>query len=271
MNCFEKAKDDFSRRLPFIRPIYIALSVMILPIVQCGEPANSVSQAGNSALVFEIPSDPGFPVFRDDFDGGYIDPAWTWQNREASTYQIKDGWLEITGGSESFLTGGEQTNLLWQTLPQGDFVLTIRLKAQPLFDFQRSGIILFTDADNYVFLSRGYCMQCVLGGSGIFLEYNLDNDKARAAVSTDSTEMFLMLIRTGNGIGAFYSVENGLWKNLANIETRFPFAYVGLSVTNDSQWEQGYDVVGGFDFFDLRPFFHPENRPESRSAPWVIY
>jgi beta-xylosidase len=214
----------------------------------------------DSRLVFEALSNSSFPVFRDDFDNGHLNSTWTWQNRNTSAYKIIDGWLEITGGSESILTGGEQPNLLWQTLPHGDFVIVIHISSQPLFDFQKTGLILFADTDNYISLSRGYCMKCVLGGSGIFLEHSLNGDRARAAVATDATDLFLMLIRTGGFISAFYSVEAEQWHVIKNIKTSILFEQVGLSVTNDSMLEFGYDVVGKFDFFEIRPFFHPEKK-----------
>lgn len=104
-------------------------------------------------------------------------------------------------------------------------------------------------------------MECVLGGSGVFLEYNLNGRRGRYSAATDATDLYLMLIRAHGVIGAFYSLEAGQWKNIANLEDDIPFERAGLSVTNDSRWEEGYDVIGEFDFFEIRSSFHQTPMP----------
>ncbi len=204
---------------------------------------------------------PVTPTFRDDFSG-QLNPDWKWQNEDASHYKVnEDGWLEITGGSENILAGEQQTNLLWTSLPEGDFVISIHLKSQPLFDFQQAGILVSDDSGQYVSLSRGYCMQCVLGGSGVFLEYNLEGDRVRYASATDATDLYLMLIRVGGVISGFYATESGRWLQVASLRSGSHFYHAGLSVTNDSTWNEGLDVIGMFDFFEIRPSFHQKPTP----------
>ena len=204
---------------------------------------------------------PVMPTFRDDFSG-QLNPDWKWQNEDASHYKVnEDGWLEITGGSENILADEQQTNLLWTSLPEGDFVISIHLKSQPLFDFQQAGILLSDDSGQYVSLSRGYCMQCVLGGSGVFLVYNLEGNRVRYASATDATDLYLMLIRVGGVISGFYATEAGQWRQVASLRNGSRFYHVGLSVTNDSTWNEGLDVIGIFDFFEIRPSFHQKPTP----------
>lgn len=242
--------------------------ILVFMSIGC-KPTSSIqlSENGSDAIVDATPTAmPERPIFRDDFNG-QLNPAWTWQNEDASHYQVsQDGWLQITGGDESILAGGQQTNLLWMPLPEDDFVISIRLKSQPLFDFQQAGILLYEDSEQYVSLSRGYCMQCVLGGSGVFLEYNLKGDRVRYAAATDATDLYLMLIRAGGVVSGFYATEAGQWRHVASLRSASRFYRAGLSVTNDSAWDEGLDVVGLFDFFEIRPSFHQEPTP-----PLIIY
>jgi len=204
---------------------------------------------------------PVMPTFRDDFSG-QLNPDWNWQNEDVSHYKVnEDGWLEITGGSENILAGEQQTNLLWTSLPEGDFVISIHLKSQPLFDFQQAGLLLYEDSENYISLSRGYCMQCVLGGSGVFLVYNFKGDRVSYASATDVTDLYLMLIRVGGVISGFYATESGRWLQVASLHNGSRFYHAGLSVTNDSTWNEGLDVIGMFDFFEIRPAFHQKPTP----------
>jgi hypothetical protein len=191
-------------------------------------------------------------IFRDDFNG-QLNSAWEWQNQDTSRYQVnEDGWLEIMGGDESILTGGKQTNLLWITLPEGNFEILIHVKSQPLFDYQRAGLLLYEDVDHYVALSQGYCLQCLLGGNGIFLEYSLNGHHGKCTTASNASDLYLMLIIEEGAISAFYALEEGQWQHIASLKSDIDFERAALSVTNDSTWDTGYDLVGMFDFFEIR-------------------
>lgn len=200
----------------------------------------------------ETPTTPESVIFRDDFTD-QLNPAWTWQNEDTSRHRVnKEGWLEITGGDESILAGGRQTNLLWIPLSEGDFVISVHLVSQPLFDFQRAGLLLYQDSEHYISLSRGYCMQCVLGGSGVFLEYSLDGNGGRYTSATNANDLYLMLVREREVVNAYYAVEAGQWQHIASLENEIRFERIVLSVTNDTAWNNGYDVVGMFDYLEIQ-------------------
>ncbi|MCC7119078.1 MAG: hypothetical protein IT310_11175 [Anaerolineales bacterium] len=195
-------------------------------------------------------------LFHDDFQN-QLNPLWAWENEDASRWRINQrGWLEITGGDQSVLAGAPQSNLLWLPAPKINLIITTRLKTQPLFNYQQSGLLLFNTAGRYISLSRGYCQECVLGGSGIFLEHNLEGKRVRLALPSEATELSLMFIQTNASVGAFYALETGNWQNFITLQNPQPLERVGLSVTNDSAWEEGYDVIGQFDYFEMRPLFH---------------
>lgn len=197
-----------------------------------------------------LPSDS--PIFHEDFNG-QLAPAWRWQNEDASHYKLnEDGWLEITGGDESILAGGQQTNLLWITLPEGEIEISIHLKSQPLFDFQRAGLLLYRDSGNYVSLARGHCTQCVLGGNGIFLEYSFDGQHEKYSIPFNGADLYLMLMIEQGVVSAFYAVDADQWQHVASVENGIRFERAALSVTNDSAWDNGYDVVGKFDYLEIR-------------------
>lgn len=217
--------------------------------------ASSVSSAengsGTTAGIFPSKMS-AKTIFRDDFNG-QISHAWTWHNEDTVHYKVnEDGWLEITGRDESTLIGGKQTNLLWTSLPEGNTEVVVRLKSQPLFDYQHAGLVLYEDPENYVFLNQGYCMQCILGGSGIFLEYRLNTHQGRFTTASSAGELHLMLLIEHGAVSAFFATETDEWQHIATLGSDIQFSRVGLAVTNDSTWDTGYDLIGMFDDFEIR-------------------
>ena len=233
--------------------VHVCCSALILVFLATGcRLASNTPSLKNDPDSAEAPSKSESPIFRDDFNS-QLNAAWMWENEDASRYRMNEnGWLEITGGDESIMTNGQQTNLLWVTLPEDDFEIFIHLKSQPQYDFQRAGLLLYKDSEHYISLSRGYCMQCVLGGNGVFLEYNLNGSQGRYTAATDAVDLYLMLISRQGVIGAFYAAERHHWQYLASFESNVAFEHIGLSVTNDSTWDNGYDVIGSFDYFEIR-------------------
>ena len=253
---------DASVRILSLMTILVFLTMGCRLISEVLVPGNESSSAAGTAAPPTLEG----PIFRDDFNG-QLNHSWEWENEDASRYKVnEDGWLEITGGSENILAGGQQTNLLWMPLPEGDFVISIHLKSQPLFDFQRAGLLLYEDSENYISLSRGYCMQCILGGSGVFLEYNLNGSRGRYTAAADATDLYLMLVIEQGVVSSFHAVVAEQWQHLASLENDIHFKHVALSVTKESEWDNGYDIVGMFDFFEIRPSFHQEPTP-----PLFIY
>lgn len=224
------------------------------------EPKTPLPQNGPNPSI-EAPATFEGTIFRDDFTG-QISPEWTWQNQDASRHKLNDdGWLEITGGDESILTDGQQANLLWIDLPKGDFEIMLHLKSQPLFDFQQAGFLLYQDAENYLTLNRGYCMECVLGGEGVFLEYSSNGNRGRFAAGVSASDLYLVLVVEQGVISAFYAIEEDQRQHLASLKNTFNFRRAALSVTNGSTWDEGYDIVGSFDFFEIRRPTHFTPKP----------
>ncbi len=209
----------------------------------------------------EAPSTFEGTIFRDDFSG-HLSPEWKWQDEEPSRYQItNDGWLEITGGDRSVLTDGQQANLLWIDLPEGDFEILLHLRSRPLFDFQQAGLLIYQDPENYLSLTRGYCMECVLGGEGVFLEYSSNGDQGRFTAAISASDLYLILVVEQGIVSAYYAIEENQRQHLASIKNTFILERAALSVTNDSVWDEGYDIVGSFDYFEIRRPTHFTPKP----------
>jgi len=191
-------------------------------------------------------------VFRDDFDGN-LQPGWTWQNEVPSRWTItQDGWLQIIGEDASLLGEGMQSNLLWHELPEGDFEITVHLKANPTDNFQQATIYIYEDGENYIAINRGYCGPCATQGNGIYMEYKINGQLGAYNLATKETDLFLRLESKGNVVSGYYAFAPDKWVRLGRFGNYFAFKKVGLGVSNVDIQGINADLIGLFDYFEIR-------------------
>ncbi len=187
-------------------------------------------------------------LFRDDFEGS-LQPGWEWENENPERWTFTDdGWLQIIGEGPSLLGDQNQSNLLWHSLPKGDFVISVHLKTLPFENFHQSTIYIYEDPENYIALNRGYCDICASGGGGFFMEYKIDQLFGAYNVATDEEDVYLRLESKDNMISGYYAFEPGNWQRLGRFGNFFEFSRVGIGVTNVGAEN---DVVGKFDYFEI--------------------
>jgi hypothetical protein len=186
-------------------------------------------------------------LFRDDFENA-LQPGWTWENQNDQRWSItKDGKLQIIGESDNLLHDGWQSNLLWATLPAGDFNVDVHLIADPKVNFQQAAIFLFEDADNYVTINRGFCAPC--GGSGIYMDYKISKDWGNYHKIIKETDVYLRLQSKEHVISGYYAIEPGKWIRLGRFGKYFEFKKVGLGVSNVGN--ESFDLIGQYDWFEI--------------------
>ena len=207
----------------------------------------------NTALPTETPKPTNTPLpagvlFRDDFNGE-LQPGWEWQNENPDKWTLTDdGWLQIIGEHDSLLGENNQSNLLWYTLPEGDFVITAHLKTKPFENFHQATIYIYEDAENYVAINRGYCDLCSTGGGGFYMEYKISGQWGSYNAATNAEDVYLKLDSVDNMISGYYATEPDNWVRLGRFGNYFQFKKVGIGVTNV---RASNDVVGLFDYFDI--------------------
>ncbi len=185
--------------------------------------------------------------FRDDFTEE-LQPEWTWENEDPDKWTITDdGMLQIIGGHDSLIGHGREDNLLWHDLPEGDFVVSTHLIADPKENFQQAAIFLYEDAENFVAINHGFCGPC--GGSGFYMEYKINSSFGAYKVMLDKTDVYLRLESKDNTISGYYATEPDKWTRLGRFGNYFQFKKVGLGVSNSGA--VNYDLVGQYDWFEI--------------------
>lgn len=198
---------------------------------------------------------PLYQVFRDDFSGS-LQPGWTWENEKPDRWKVsEDGWLQILAEDQSALAGEAQSNMLFRDLPEGDFVVTAHITSAPDSNFQQAAIYLFEDLNSYVALNRGYCEPCFPGqGNGIFVDYKINGDfiwSGDLRAQVDEVDVYLRLVSKDKILYAYYALAPDDWQLLTRLGDFFEFKRVGLGVTNADQAENGSDLVGSYDYFEI--------------------
>ena len=198
-----------------------------------------------------IPANTPLPegvLFRDDFNGS-LQPGWEWMNEKPERWSFTNaGWLRIEGEGPSLIGDGEQSNMLWYPLPEGDFVITAHLKTNPSENFHQATLYIYEDNENYVAINRGYCDICEAGGDGFFMEYQIDGAWGAYQQRTDADDVYLRLESKDKVLSGHYATELGDWKRLGRFGNFFQFKRVGIGVTNVSAEK---DLVGAFDWFEI--------------------
>lgn len=197
-------------------------------------------------------------LFRDDFEG-YLQPGWVWINEDPDKWsfvEFSDSyWLQIVGSDPGNFE--DQVNTLMRALPEGDFVITTHVIADPRQNHHQANIFIFEDAQNYIRLNFGYCDHCGLPeGYGYFMETVIENnpfgDFYAVPRTAEDTDVYLRLVNQGGSITGYYATEYGDWQRIGAFGNYFDFVSVGLGATNSvpEDWDVE-DIEALFEYFEI--------------------
>lgn len=200
-------------------------------------------------------------LFRDDFEG-YFQPGWAWINENPEKWALVEfgpsQWLQITGDKAGGF-GEDRTNILMRPLPEGDFVITTHVLADPRTNHHQANIFIYEDTQNFIVMNFGFCDHCGLAsesGHGYFMETIIENspfgDFYAVPRGPEDTDVYLRLVNQGGSITGYYATEFGNWQRIGAFGNYFDFVSVGLGATNSvpPEWEVD-DIVALFEYFEI--------------------
>jgi beta-xylosidase len=200
-------------------------------------------------------------IFRDDFEG-YFQPGWSWINENPEKWAFVDfgnaKWLRIVGENKGGF-GEERTNILSRSLPEGNFMITAHILANPRTNFQQANIFIYENPQNFIVMNFGFCDLCENvseTGHGYFMETFIENnpfdDVYAVPRGPEDTDVYLRLVNQGGSITGYYATEFGNWQRIGAFGNYFEFVSVGLGATNCAlpEW-QGEPIEALFDYFEI--------------------
>lgn len=197
-------------------------------------------------------------LFRDDFEGSF-QSGWEWINEKPEKWAFVEfgdsQWLQIIGDKPGSFD--QQRNTLMRELPEGDFIITAHVVADPRQNHHQANIFIFEDPENYIRMNFGYCNHCGLpDGYGYFMETIIENNPFgnyyAVPRSAEDRDVYLRLVHQGGSITGYYATEFGDWQRIGAFGNYFDFVKVGLGATNavPPEWEVD-DIEALFDYFEI--------------------
>lgn len=236
---------------------YLEISTAETPAIvnpQTPQPVPTAEPPTQTPLPEPTPLPEGV-LFRDDFEG-YLQPGWEWVNEDTERWEF----MEFAGSQWLQLTGGEgRTNFLLRDAPQGSYVITAHVVADPAENFHQANIGVYEDFDNYIVVNIGFCDVCVDGGEGFYMETFIDNnpfeDAYRIPRDPEMKDVYLrIVVEEGTSITGYYATPDDPdnWVKLGAFGNYFDFNRVGIGASNvlgNRQVET--DIVALYEWFEI--------------------
>ncbi len=193
----------------------------------------------------------------DEFDGSSLDPKWSWRNAPYA-YDVgatTAGHLHIVSNrNTNFHSTTSNGSLVYQSA-SGNFSIHTRVRSDPQRNFEKAGLMVWQDANNWVALKyqqeNGKKVQVSVRSGG--------SQWSDVMTSVSASPIDLRLERDGGAFTAYYSTDGAAWTSVWSSAVAInDSVWVGLLVA-DGNANTNYPA--DFDFFH----FGPPNR-----APAII-
>jgi len=147
---------------------------------------------------------------------------WTVVNDNPINRRIsRDGKLIIRSEAGDLWGTNNQSppkNLVLTTPSTNDFTITTKLDFSPTQIYQSAGLVVYVDVDNYFTVLRRY--HTGLGGNVIGLMNEVNGRATEQAVpDTISGPVYLKIVKSGQNLTSYYSVDNENWVQIGSTQT----------------------------------------------------
>jgi len=84
------------------------------------------------------------------------------------------------------------------------------------------------------------------------MEYKADGRLEVFSLAAEETDLLLRITRQGDQLSGLYAFEPGQWQVVGILNHQFAFSRVGIGVSNVDNGGIEHDLVGMFDYFEIR-------------------
>jgi cytochrome c len=170
--------------------------------------------------------------WRDEFNTDALDRRWSWVREDASYWSLTErpGYLRIATQDETlFEPVNSQKNLLLTDADALDFRLTTKVAFTPTANFQKAGLLIYQDDDNYLEVTRGRTF-----GSGVQLFREIGGTAEVITVSETATTTYLRVVKVGDVYTGYSSLDGSSWSTIGVYTASLDSPQVGVAATNSA-------------------------------------
>jgi hypothetical protein len=142
----------------------------------------------------------------DNFNSTVLQEGWRWVREDAAKWSLPGTVMRLNTQMGTLASTVNSTkNLLIKTAPRGDFYVTAKLSFAPTETGHEAGLMIYTDDDNYVYVSRaktsaGSAFQAVSEISGTTVTNSVyDTIEGTAYLKIEKSGNVYSMYASGNG------------------------------------------------------------------------
>jgi hypothetical protein len=194
-------------------------------------------------------------IIREDFNGNF-DSEWNWIRAGDNQWNLmeKPGFLQVylTRTTQVYESSPDTLFLHW--IEVENFEIITRVLFEPERNFQKVGLVIYEDRDNYVALLRAYADVGDNPGNAIYFDnislsapvYGDINYHNYSTPITNPSEVYLRLKRDGNTYIAYYSLDGQSWIRIGEHTSPIEPVSYGFLIGKSDQ-----PISAAFDYFEL--------------------
>ncbi len=172
-----------------------------------------------TALIKVNPSAQCPTGYRDDFDGGTLDPSWEVVRRD-QTLTLSGGTLNLVAqAGDVYQAANDAKNLVLRPAPEGEWTATTKINFHGLVQYQQAGLLIYGDDDNYTKFDR-VATNSATGTNAEKFEFinevagtprNAGADATANLGATLQNDYYLRVKSDGTQITGQYSLDGETW------------------------------------------------------------
>jgi len=203
----------------------------------------------------EAPSKAGDIIFRDDFDGS-LASGWDWTRADEGQWSLTNSpgslQTDLVQTSDPYSSGAD--TLLLRSIEEDDFEIITKVTFEPQYNFQRVGLVIAEDNQNFLALLRAYADVGDNPGNGVYFDHvaqtapNYDGPDFRnfATPISDPANVYLKLRKEGQTYTGYYSLDGQSWSMIGEHLSQIAPVSYGLLIGRSDQ-----PISAEFEYFEI--------------------
>lgn len=183
----------------------------------------------------------------DNFDSETLDSRWSWVRENPTYWSLTDnpGSLRLVTRGSLHQTNNNLENILVTPVSDEDYQIITQITFSPTENYQRAGLLVYEDDDNYIQLTLVYSDR-----SKVRIKREIGGVTLSYTTEVTATTLYLRIDKYGDDYYGFYSIDGNVWEFVGQYNMNLSNADVGLAAANGPTTSE---VDADFEYFQFIP------------------